>query len=58
MNIHRKWEGSAPIWMMMILYSETNQVSGQDRGYDNVLLGQGYCTPHGVVVDEYGARVE
>jgi hypothetical protein len=28
------------------------------RGYDNVLLGQGYRTPRGAVVDEYGAMVE
>jgi hypothetical protein len=29
-----------------------------DREYDNVLLGQGYRTPHGAVIDEYGAMVE
>jgi hypothetical protein len=29
-----------------------------DRGYDNVLLGQGYRTPRGAVIDEYGAVVE
>jgi hypothetical protein len=29
-----------------------------DRGYDNVLLGQGYRTPRGAVIDEYGAMVE
>jgi hypothetical protein len=29
-----------------------------DRGYDNVLLGQGYRTPRGAVMDEYGAVVE
>jgi hypothetical protein len=23
-----------------------------------VLLGQGYCTPHGAVIDEYGTMVE
>jgi hypothetical protein len=28
------------------------------RGYDYVLLGQGYRTPRGVVIDEYGAMVE
>jgi hypothetical protein len=26
-----------------------------DRGYDNVLLGQGYRTPRGAVIDENGA---
>jgi hypothetical protein len=26
-----------------------------DRGYDNVLLAQGYRTPRGAVIDEYGA---
>jgi hypothetical protein len=24
-----------------------------DRRYDNVLVGQGYCTPHGAVTDEH-----
>jgi hypothetical protein len=28
------------------------------RGYDNVLLGQGYHTPRGAVIAEYGAVVE
>jgi hypothetical protein len=28
-----------------------------DRGYDNVLLGQGYRTPRGAVIDEYGATM-
>jgi hypothetical protein len=27
-------------------------------GYGNVLLGHGYRTPRGAVVDEYGAVVE
>jgi hypothetical protein len=45
------------------LYSETRQELGQkplteDRGYDNMLLGQGYHTPRGAVIDEYGAMVE
>jgi hypothetical protein len=30
----------------------------QDRGYDNVLLGQGYRTPRGAVIDDYGAMKE
>jgi hypothetical protein len=30
----------------------------QDRGYDNVLLGQGCRTPHGEVIDEHGTMVE
>lgn len=29
-----------------------------DGGYDNLLLGQGCRTPHGAVIDEYGAVVE
>jgi hypothetical protein len=29
-----------------------------DRGYDDVLLGQGYCTPHRVVIDGYVTMVE
>jgi hypothetical protein len=29
-----------------------------DRGYDNVLLGQDYRTPHGAVADGYGAMAE
>jgi hypothetical protein len=30
----------------------------EDRGYDNELLSQGYRTPHGTVIDEYGAVVQ
>jgi hypothetical protein len=30
----------------------------EDRGYDNVLLGQGYRTPREAVIDEYGAIVK
>lgn len=30
----------------------------QDWGYGNMLLCQGYDTLHGLVADEYGARVE
>jgi hypothetical protein len=26
----------------------------QDQGYDNVLLGLGYRTPRGAVINEYG----
>jgi hypothetical protein len=26
--------------------------------YDNVVLGQGYHTPHGMVIDEYGTMME
>jgi hypothetical protein len=29
-----------------------------DRGCDIVLLGQSNRTPHGAVIDEYGAMVE
>jgi hypothetical protein len=29
-----------------------------DKGYENVLLGQGYRIPHGAVIDEYGAMME
>jgi hypothetical protein len=29
-----------------------------DQGYHNVLHGQGYRTPRGAVIDEYGAMVE
>jgi hypothetical protein len=41
-------------------YSEISQVPGQrsapsyDQACDNVLLGQGYRTPHGTVIDVYG----
>jgi hypothetical protein len=28
------------------------------RGYDKVPLGQGYRTPRGAVIDEYGAMME
>jgi hypothetical protein len=30
----------------------------QDRGDDNVMLGQSYRTPHGAVIGGYGAMVE
>jgi hypothetical protein len=30
----------------------------QDREYDNMLLGQGYHTPHGVVIGDNVATVE
>jgi hypothetical protein len=30
----------------------------EDRGCDSVLLGQSDRTPHGAVIDEYGAMVE
>jgi hypothetical protein len=30
----------------------------EDRGCDSVLLGQSDLTPHGAVIDEYGAMVE
>jgi hypothetical protein len=29
-----------------------------DQEYDNVLLGQGYCKPGGLVTGEYGIMVE
>jgi hypothetical protein len=29
-----------------------------DQGYDNVLLGQSYRTPHGAMIHVYGAMVE
>jgi hypothetical protein len=29
-----------------------------DQGCDSVLLGQSNRTPHGAVIDEYGAMVE
>jgi hypothetical protein len=30
----------------------------EDQGCDSVLLGQSNRTPHGAVIDEYGAMVE
>jgi hypothetical protein len=30
----------------------------EDRGCDSVLLGQSNRTPHGAVIDEYGAMAE
>jgi hypothetical protein len=29
-----------------------------DRRYDNMLLGQGYRTPHGAMIDEYGTIMQ
>jgi hypothetical protein len=37
-------------------YNQMNESFG--HGYDNVLLGQGYRTPRGALIDEYGAVVE
>jgi hypothetical protein len=30
----------------------------KDGGCDDMLPDQGYCTPQGAVIDEYGAMVE
>jgi hypothetical protein len=47
------------------LFSVSSQCAGsevkpltEDRGCDGVLLGQSNRTPHGAVIDEYGAMVE
>jgi hypothetical protein len=47
------------------LFSVSSQCAGsevkpltEDRGCDSVLLGQSNRTPHGAVIDEYGAMVE
>jgi hypothetical protein len=38
--------------------SQSRSPQLNDPGCDNVLRGQGYRTPRGVVIDEYGAMVE
>jgi hypothetical protein len=40
-----------------VLVSEMKPLT-EDRGYNNMLLGQGYRTRHGAVINEYGAMVE
>jgi hypothetical protein len=49
----------------LLSVSVSSQCSGsevkpltEDRGCDSVLLGQSDRTPHGAVIDEYGAMVE
>jgi hypothetical protein len=49
----------------VFLFSVSSQCAGsevkpltEDRGCDSVLLGQSDRTPHGAVIDEYGAMVE
>jgi hypothetical protein len=54
-----------PILSFYFLFSVSSQCAGsevkpltEDRGCDTVLLGQSNRTPHGAVIDEYGAMVE
>jgi hypothetical protein len=49
----------------LLSFSVSSQCAGsevklltEDRGCDSVLLGQSNRTPHGAVIDEYGAMVE
>jgi hypothetical protein len=52
-------------FFFLLSYSVSSQCAGSemkpltyDRGGDSVLLGRSYSTPHGAVIDEYGAMVE
>jgi hypothetical protein len=45
------------LWNHPSAGSEMNPLI-KDQGYDNMLLVQGYRTPRGEVIDEYGAMVE
>jgi hypothetical protein len=58
-----RWTVQFGARIQMYLYFETSQGSQlkfltYDRGYDNALLGQGYRTPRGAVIDGYGDMVE
>jgi hypothetical protein len=53
------------ILSFFLSFSVSSQCAGsevkpltEDRGCDSVLLGQSNRTPHGTVIDEYGAMVE
>jgi hypothetical protein len=53
------------VCFLLLSFSVSSQCAGsemkprtEDRGCDSVLLGQSYHTPHGAVIDEYGAMVE
>jgi hypothetical protein len=52
-------------FFFLLSFSVSSQCAGSevkpltyDRGCDSVLLGQSNRTPHGAVIDEYGAMVE
>jgi hypothetical protein len=42
----------------LLCFQSKCRVRNEDRGGDNVLLGRSYRTPHGAVIDEYGALVK
>jgi hypothetical protein len=65
-----KYEYGEPQWnknffFFLLSFSVSSQCAGsevkpltEDRGCGSVLLGQSNRTPHGAVIDEYGAMVE
>jgi hypothetical protein len=53
------------LFFFLLSVSVSSQCAGsevkpptEDQGCDSVLLGQSNRTPHGAVIDEYGAMVE
>jgi hypothetical protein len=55
---------SSKFIFLSLSFSVSSQCAGsevkpltEDRGCDSVLLGQSNRTPHGAVIDEYGAMV-
>jgi hypothetical protein len=53
------------IFFFLLSFPVSSQCAGsevkpltEDRGCDSVLLGQSNRTPHGAVIDEYGAMVD
>jgi hypothetical protein len=53
------------LFFFLLSVSVSSQCAGSevkpltyDRGCDSVLLGQSNRTPHGAVIDEYGAMME
>jgi hypothetical protein len=56
---------SVDSFFFLLSFSVSSQCAGSevkpltlDRGCDSVPLGQSNRTPHGAVIDEYGAMVE
>jgi hypothetical protein len=69
LKLSAHWIGSAVhrnktlLLLLLSLFSVSSQCAGSevkpltlDRGCDSVPLGQSNRTPHGVVIDEYGAN--
>jgi hypothetical protein len=64
LNAHRRNTKAPAVYRFTSYYVSSQSVESEmkplteDRGGDKVLLGRSYRTPHGAVIDEYGAMVE